>query len=190
MIDLNQLYLNFVLPSWQFFKETIERDSAAWVALIVMIATIWQACIARKHNKLSVTPKLTIWKHEDLQNHTFKFDLINNGVGPAIIKSIRFLVDDKKITGQELEPYKKIAALIFPNNPINISGSYFSSGFMLPAEKTLNLVTFQFASNPQLTKQQFDAALERVDVIIRYQSIYKVSDIYNSKKIRKQQKVS
>lgn len=181
---------DYVLPCWQRLNSLVENDIGAWVALFAMIATAWQASIARKHNKLSVTPHITIWKHEDLQTLTYKFELINNGVGPAVIKSIRIVVDGQLATGKELEPYRVVADKLFPNIPINISGSYFAPGFMLPAEKSLPLVNFQFAKNPCLTKPQLDSALERVNVVIRYQSIYKKRYKYDSEKIRKTQRIN
>ena len=52
------------------------------IALCALAATIWQAAIARKHNKLSVRPVLTLYRH-DIDGF---IHVRNNGSGPAIIR--------------------------------------------------------------------------------------------------------
>jgi len=52
------------------------------IALCAMAGTVWQAAIARKHNKLSVRPVLTLYRR-DIDGIIY---VKNNGTGPAILK--------------------------------------------------------------------------------------------------------
>ena len=53
------------------------------VAVCAMIATVWQAAIARKHNRLTVRPVLTLYRREA----EGIIHVRNNGSGPAIVIS-------------------------------------------------------------------------------------------------------
>ena len=53
------------------------------IALCALAATIWQAAISRRHNKLSVRPVLTLYR-QDIDGVIY---VKNNGSGPAIVKA-------------------------------------------------------------------------------------------------------
>lgn len=68
------------------------------IALCALAATIWQAAISRRHNKLSVRPVLTLYRR-DIDGVIY---VRNNGSGPAIIKSYEIwkngaLVDEEHL---------------------------------------------------------------------------------------------
>lgn len=62
-------------------------------AVCALVATIWQAAIARKHNRLSVRPVLTLYRHEDDGIIVIR----NNGSGPAIIRSYELYADSGRV---------------------------------------------------------------------------------------------
>jgi hypothetical protein len=53
------------------------------VAVCALAVTVWQGVVTRKHNRLSVTPVLTLYRREIDGVITLK----NNGTGPALIVS-------------------------------------------------------------------------------------------------------
>ncbi|MGR5487914.1 hypothetical protein [Vibrio alfacsensis] len=63
----------------------------AFLALLVSAFTFYytteQFKASDRHNKLSVTPNLRFWLDENQRTDTFTLKLINNGIGPARIKS-------------------------------------------------------------------------------------------------------
>ena len=63
------------------------------IALAAAIITIWQGFLTRKHNRLSVKPILRI-DTQFLLGKQCKILLVNNGIGPAIIKSVKYFIDD------------------------------------------------------------------------------------------------
>ena len=57
--------------------------AALVVAVCALAVTVWQGVVTRKHNRLSVTPVLTLYRREIDGIITVK----NNGIGPALIIS-------------------------------------------------------------------------------------------------------
>lgn len=68
-------------------------------AVCALIATIWQAAISRKHNRLSVRPVLTLYRQENDGVITVR----NNGSGPAIIKSYELYAGCKQVALDAME---------------------------------------------------------------------------------------
>jgi hypothetical protein len=58
-----------------------------------MVATIWQGAIARKHNRLSVRPVLTLYRREA----DGVIYVRNNGTGPAIVRSYELYSKDRRL---------------------------------------------------------------------------------------------
>lgn len=98
-----------------FIKETclnantIIAVAALVIASVTSIASIYQSYLNRKqfisnqeHNRLSVQPHLTTARFEDVLDteYAIVIDIMNNGLGPAIIKDFKvFYGEDKKPLG-------------------------------------------------------------------------------------------
>jgi len=63
--------------------------AAMFIALLAMVATFWQAALARRHNRLAVRPLLIRSLHRDFGPHglTYTIGIVNVGVGPALVKN-------------------------------------------------------------------------------------------------------
>ncbi len=70
--------------------------TSAIIALAALGAVIWQGYMTRKHNMLSVAPRLGVEAHLG-KGAPGKYLLINMGLGPAIINSFEIELDDKII---------------------------------------------------------------------------------------------
>ncbi|MFN4352026.1 MAG: hypothetical protein ACK4F6_14580 [Hylemonella sp.] len=71
--------------------------AAAFIAACAFAATLWQGHLARMHNRLSVRP-LLVWVRDRAVTDAgteIAFIVRNCGVGPAVIKSRHFTLDDK-----------------------------------------------------------------------------------------------
>ena len=68
------------------------------IALCALAATIWQAAISRKHNKLSVRPVLTLYRL-DIDGVIY---IKNNGSGPAIVKEYEIWKDGALVNEDQL----------------------------------------------------------------------------------------
>lgn len=70
-----------------FSTSDIIAVCAVVIAILSLFAIIWQSYLTRRHNFLSVKPHLDI-KLYLVPEHPIKIQIINNGVGPAIIKNV------------------------------------------------------------------------------------------------------
>src|SRR5712672_755633 len=72
----------------QSFCDFVGQNVAAIIALCALGLTVYQAGIARRHNRLSVRPSLTSFTHRAVGHDArFAVTLENNGLGPAVIDS-------------------------------------------------------------------------------------------------------
>ena len=153
--------------------EAIAGVSSAIIALCAMGLTVWQACITRKHNRLSVTPHLTTWTHWDEAKNIYAIELLNNGIGPALINSFQIQVDGRPIIGEGNEPMEKALKILFPQYQYSSWQSFVSKGYMMSAKETRNLVTVQFHAEKLPKREEVEHATKRARVLIEYESIYK-----------------
>ena len=67
------------------------------VGLLTMIIFIYQTSIIRKQSRLSVTPRLIFNSIESQRDSvvSYSMELINKGLGPAIIESINIIYEGK-----------------------------------------------------------------------------------------------
>ncbi|WP_286354445.1 hypothetical protein [Geothrix oryzae] len=69
---------------------------SASVALCALVVSLWQVAVQRSHNKLSVRPYL----HADrfsLEGHPFKWQVVNAGAGPAVIRKFLVKIDKDEL---------------------------------------------------------------------------------------------
>src|SRR3989344_2263262 len=88
----------------QISWEAIAAIASAIIALCALGLSIWQGYLSRGHNRISVRPHLTMWTHKYHGDGLYAADIVNNGIGPAIIKCFSVKLDGKKIEGKETEP--------------------------------------------------------------------------------------
>ena len=122
-------------------------------AVCALVATIWQGVVARKHNRLSVKPVLTLYREES----DGKIYVKNNGTGPALIRDYEIYKDDKLIAEQEVQ-----TAL-----PLLLRSASLSNGVALAPGDTIDLI--ESKTYADLTHIP---PLEALRFRIRYASIY------------------
>ena len=146
--------------------------SSAIIALCAFIFTIWQFAQARKHNRLSFRPHLTTWTDQDAAKGFYGIELLNNGLGPAIIERFVVKVDGKSISGDGTEPIEKALKILFPNFAYQARQSYLANGYSMSAKERCTIVAVQFLG-PQLPSAEFvEHAINRSALEISYKSFY------------------
>lgn len=156
--------------------EIIIGVSSVFIAFCAFGVSIWQGVQTRKHNKLSFQPHLTTWTHRDIHKGTYSIDLINNGLGPAIIESFTVNVDGKPISGEGTEHMEKALKIVFSNFNFKSHHSYVSKGYSMAAKERCAIVVVQFTD--QLPSPEFvDHAIDRGELVISYKSFY--NDLFN-----------
>lgn len=142
------------------------------IALCALIFTLWHAHQVRKHNRISVTPHLATWTHTDQDNHSVVVELMNNGIGPAMINFVELRVDDKPVVGEETELVSKALKILFPNYEYTSHQSYFSDGYVMAEKEKRPFVAVKFFGERVPTAEEVSHAMKRSRLIIEYQSMY------------------
>lgn len=151
--------------------EGVGALASAFIAVLALLATIWQACVTRKHNRLSVRPLLSTWNHA--VPNGYRIDLTNIGVGPALIDTFKIYVDGQKIDGKGTEPIHKAVKILFPTGtPAILHSSYLAKGGALGAKEGITLVQIQFTPETLPTPEVFEHMQKRVKLLVTYKSIY------------------
>lgn len=160
--------------------EAIAGISSAIIAFCAFALTIWQASVQRQHNRLSVKPYLTTWSHRDDKGF-LNVDVLNNGIGPALIKVFKVYVDTHEINGQDQEVIRKAVRILFVNyDHVVPYSSYLSEGYMMSAKEVRCLARIEFIGQSYPTSEEIDHAGKRVKVYIEYESIYNDKFVYDS----------
>lgn len=78
---------------------TIGTFTTAIIGICALGLTIYQAALARKHNRLSGRPHLTRFTHRTTEpgKGVLSVDLINKGIGPAFISAFEVYLDGNPI---------------------------------------------------------------------------------------------
>lgn len=160
--------------------EAIAGFASVIVAAFAFFLTIWQACIARQHNKLSVKPYLSAWTHQEPTQNSYSIELSNCGVGPALIDQYLIQVDGQTMQGQGIAPTESAMKVLFPQYKYNLSASYFLPGYMMAAKESRTLLKIQFSGPTIPSLEEVLHARNRLRMICRYRSVYGVKDTFDS----------
>lgn len=146
--------------------DTITAICSIIIAGLALIITLWQGYVTRKHNRLSVTPRLcfsqTIVPEEKSKKVT------NKGIGPAIIKKVRIYLDGKQIE------YRDLRALWVLNHNLKLSKDQrplvrgFGKEEMISAGEEIIIFSIKTSDSIEKALKEFN----RIDMAIDYKSIY------------------
>ena len=81
--------------------------AAAVIALCALAVSIWQGRVMRFHQMLSVKPHIDI-DYKFFPGKPIEIRMLNNGVGPAIIKSFKILYDGQPLSENQTDAYLKV----------------------------------------------------------------------------------
>ncbi|MGH1460982.1 MAG: hypothetical protein ACRBB6_02990 [Neptuniibacter sp.] len=181
-----------VTCSWMFLGDNV----ASIIAACAMTATFWQGYITRKHNRLSVEPYLHVKADLDCKQPEISFDIINNGVGPAFINSIKIRSNDKTLdtsnfhqTGYELSTeFKSCFKILSPGKAkkdelrVLFSVHSLEPGEPIKAGSKINLLSFCLPKVEGLKADLLtDLATRKISTLtfeIKYSSLYGKSFTY------------
>ena len=168
------------------FWKWLSENASNVIAMCAFVATFWQAYISRLHNKLSVKPYLTTWTTTTSEGYII-LKIINNGIGPAHIKSFSIFVDGQRMSGENLEPHIKSLNIIFSDYEFSWYGSYLGVDYMMPSNQEKDLIAIKFTGQKTPTRLEVDHRAKRVQIVIDYESIYEQKFKYDSEvEVKKQ----
>lgn len=144
--------------------------ASAIVALAALFVSVWSSWATRRHHRLSVRPHLTLSQKVSANAPQVEIKLTNNGLGPAIITSIRAFVDDVE---QPLTRPEYWEAIISKLRIVTerISGYTTQGDVALRPGGTISLANVDVPEN-QVDHAALQGELARVRIEVAYKSMY------------------
>lgn len=151
--------------------QVITGISSVVIAFCALGLSIWQGVLARKHNRLSFRPHLSWMINSDAEKGFYSVELINNGIGPAIIENFSVKVDGKLISGDGTEKIENALKIVFPNLPYKANHSVLAKGYSMAPKEQCTVFAVQFLCKVP-SKEFVDHAINRSNLEIPYKSFY------------------
>jgi hypothetical protein len=149
-------------------KDIIATCSAI-IAMAALAVSISAGIQNRRHNRLSVRPRLRIDCFTYLKSPV-RVALVNNGTGPAIIRSVSITVDGATVNASDV-PVAVAAA-----KRLNIPGPFDSyevgPGDTLRATESVDLLTLAGFPEDIAQRKELRRNLYRIEFHVTYESIY------------------
>ncbi len=155
--------------------------SSTAIALCALGLSVWQGYQARKHNRLAVRPHLTTWSHSDVEERCYAVEVMNNGIGPALIESFSVQVDGTAIPGEETEAVNQAMKIVFRSFNYRVHVAQLAKGYSMPQNERRVLVSLRFVGPEFPTDKLVERAFERCDLEIKYKSFYEEQFVYSSR---------
>lgn len=153
-------------------------SSDRWLSFVAIIASlgtlftiIYQTELIRKQQYASVLPYLEMWNsNPGRQGESYKYILMNNGIGPAFIKEVKVHYQDSIYDG---DPFHFTYYVIQPKDSVkNFSYSNIKKGRLIPAGETIELIgVLNDTINAPILKKWFSQT-NSLEVEIIYESVY------------------
>lgn len=143
--------------------------SAMFVSILTLITFVYQTRLMKVQSQLSVMPHLTILRNSGPDPAFIELELINQGVGPAIIED-RKLFHEGKAYDMELIEFIRQAGNILDSLGI-VSYASTNAGSVIPAGESIILFKIEGDERKVVMAAEYLESLDLGFEII-YRSIY------------------
>ncbi len=142
--------------------------SAILISLGMFASIVYQNKLIQKQQNASVLPYLEIWNSSNLKH--YKLLLVNNGIGPAFIRKVRIIYEEKTY---ELDPYNFFADHIRLRDTItDVFYSNVPLGRLIPAGQTIEMIGVEDSEENASKLREWFSDDSVVKVEIEFESVY------------------
>lgn len=149
-------------------------DITDWSAIAISVAAIAlsvsEARATRRHNRLSVAPRLTGRADISPGAQTANLQIRNSGLGPAVIQSFRWTVDGKSRTQLGIQRFEQLTALL--GLELGVNYDFPLPNTVLEATATFNVISVPIGGWNLVRSRQIRSAFRRLKFDVEYESIY------------------
>lgn len=164
------------------FGEKIIAVAAIAVSIIALIYSIREGRLSQKHRRLSVKPILGFTLSTSAAYSRYALIIENNGLGPALIKNYRFLVDNASL--KELKEKRNIDKWEdlsdFLNFPDKLDWQYLYKNNIINTGDKIEIVGYKYDNYSSDLAAKFRQAVRRLNIEIEYTSLYEKENIKES----------
>lgn len=154
----------------------LSSDATNIIALCALVATFWQADLSRRHNRLAVKPHIEIARGFDFNKQEYCVNMLNNGLGPALVTKIQLLVDGKEVNTQNSEAICDVISKVFHLYNYKQYYSIISGSYMMKPEEEKTFLKVELLSSltefPVTSSDEIIEINSRMEVKISYESMY------------------
>lgn len=162
----------------------VDKYASLLVSLVAIALTLYGGHATRRHNKLSLLPRLAAFAEtkEDAETGitTYEVTLKNSGIGPAIIQQYHILLDGVAIPVNTPDDFFKAIRAAVPAEYDPLPTNYFGilrKGFVM-AKDSATCVVKVGIKNATLEHSE---ALKRFQMRVLYESAYGELSIYDTR---------
>lgn len=149
---------------------------SAVISLCALVFTIRQARSTDEHQRLSVRPYIVSRraKRRTDEGTYATFELLNVGLGPAVIESFKFTVEDKPLSGQIPDPIEEMLTRCLGGKIAFVlrRSSYPSPGYCIKVHEEYLVAEVFFPKITRDEEQRVDQLLKCVELEVPYASFY------------------
>ena len=141
------------------------------IACSALFVAVQQAYLTRRHNRLSVKPHLTI--DTKVEQTSFAVNLVNNGLGPAIIKDFKIELNEICASNKNSQELEVILEALFPaNSSITNNSTHISTvatGYIMAQNKPKEILRAGFREKD---RSEVMKMLTKLKFTVTYESFY------------------
>jgi hypothetical protein len=143
------------------------------IAVVAIVLAAWEGLENRRHNRLSVQPRLGGEYSSGRQGDSqyVRIAIENTGLGPAVIKSFHMYLDGKQVTRGDEEDrnrWNQIIAAVATDG-MQVNAHAFGAGYFFPAGR--DYLLFE-ARGPKPATGNISDIADRLGIDVCYCSIY------------------
>ncbi len=154
-------------------SERILSLSAMSISFITLIIFIYQTNLMSKQNYLSILPYLQVSTSNNSEGNSYLLSVQNNGVGPAIIESVKLQYQGQEYDLKDYDDYlfKFIVSQSSVLDSItNVDTSTLNAGLAIPPNTNYNVFKVSTPKDYQLFLKEFERLLANG---LNYEIVYK-----------------
>jgi hypothetical protein len=164
------------------FIESLKNNPSVVISICALLLTMYQAWATRKHNRLSVQPRLTT--HLRIERDAAEegitrviATLSNSGLGPAIIKSFEMLVNDKPYFINEQSEIESLVVRNITGHIVELRTGFFRKHHTFSKDATTELLNLKIKNATESNLEE----IELFNIRVTYESAYGESFSYDSR---------
>lgn len=155
--------------------EKVTPFATIFIALCSLFYTATHINANKEHNELSVTPILDV-ETNIIPGYDMSFGVVNFGIGVAVVKKIETIIDGNKYTVDTIQKMKEIFTIL----NIHDTGAHYHMSieetYILPGNH-VKIFSLPKIEQNEVNNLKFLNALKRIQIEIKYESLYKVEKI-------------
>lgn len=162
LISLAEKYFNY-----------IHDNFSGILAICAIFLTIYELRSMREHNRLSVRPFLTDNSHTDRAATltTETLEIINTGIGPALIKKFQIFKDEKILIWNDHDDLEKQLSEGIPGAKITQLQTYKEMG-AIPANERITILKYVCDNQNADRLKKIKEDMPKFVLKIEYESLY------------------